>query len=322
MHKSTNSGTTWTQISQWLSGCGALPVVHADIHAITFKPGVSTEFIAGTDGGVYRTTTSGTAFTQRNNSYNVTQFYGVAVHPTAGSNYFLAGAQDNGTQRFNAAGVNATLQVTGGDGGFAHIDQNNVNTQITSFTGNNYSVSTNAGATFTSVGINVAGEFINPTDFDNVANVLYCGVATGGQYLRWVNPGAPFSAFLNTIADFGGQRISTVQVGSVANRVYFGFLDGRVVRVDNANSAAPTSKILRPAGGGAVSCVALDPRNAAEDHLLVTYSNFGVTSVFETLNANAAAVPTWTAVEGNLPDMPVRWAIFDPRNWVFGVPTT
>jgi hypothetical protein len=47
--------------------------------------------------------------------------------------------------------------------------------------------------------------------------------------------------------------------------------------------------------------------------MLITYSNYGATSVFETYTANAT-IPTWTAVEGNLPDMPVRWAMFDPRN--------
>ena len=47
--------------------------------------------------------------------------------------------------------------------------------------------------------------------------------------------------------------------------------------------------------------------------MLVTYSNYCVTSIYESLNATQAT-PTWTAVEGNLPDMPVRWAMFDPRN--------
>ena len=64
-------------------------------------------------------------------------------------------------------------------------------------------------------------------------------------------------------------------------------------------------------GTGNVSCIAIDGSN--EDHMLVTYSNFGVTSIYESLNATQAS-PTWTAVEGNLPDMPVRWAMFDPRN--------
>jgi hypothetical protein len=34
--KSTNAGTTFTQISQWSSGCGSLPLVHADITILFF----------------------------------------------------------------------------------------------------------------------------------------------------------------------------------------------------------------------------------------------------------------------------------------------
>ncbi|TMI86450.1 MAG: hypothetical protein E6H08_21015 [Bacteroidetes bacterium] len=43
---------------------------------------------------------------------------------------------------------------------------------------------------------------------------------------------------------------------------------------------------------------------------MVTYSNYGVNSIWETTNGGTS----WTSVEGNLPDMPVRWAMFDPRN--------
>ena len=59
---------------------------------------------------------------------------------------------------------------------------------------------------------------------------------------------------------------------------------------------------------GSVSCIAVDPAN--ENHILVTYSNYGVNSIWETTNGGTS----WTSVEGNLPDMPVRWAMFDPRN--------
>ena len=36
------------------------------------------------------------------------------MHPTAYSNYFLAGAQDNGSHKFTVGGIGATTQVTGG----------------------------------------------------------------------------------------------------------------------------------------------------------------------------------------------------------------
>ena len=59
---------------------------------------------------------------------------------------------------------------------------------------------------------------------------------------------------------------------------------------------------------GSVSCIAIE--NGNENHLLVTYFNYGVTSVWETTDGGS----NWTNVEGDLPDMPVRWCMFDPTN--------
>ncbi|MFM7838981.1 MAG: Calx-beta domain-containing protein, partial [Chitinophagaceae bacterium] len=80
----------------------------------------------------------------------------------------------------------------------------------------------------------------------------------------------------------------------------------------NAHTGTSLSgTVIKPATSGVVSCIAIDPAN--ENHLLVTYTSYGVMHVFETTSALQAS-PAWTAVGGNLPDMPVRWAIFDPRN--------
>ena len=43
---------------------------------------------------------------------------------------------------------------------------------------------------------------------------------------------------------------------------------------------------------------------------MLTYSNYGVKSVWYTADAGA----NWIDVEGNLPDMPVRWSLFNPLN--------
>ncbi len=317
IYRTTNGGTTgWTQLSRWANAfCAPLPVVHADIHAITYAN--SNRALIGNDGGVYLTDNGGTTFTSKNNSYNVTQFYATAIHPTA-TNTFLAGAQDNGTHRFTTAGLNATTEVTGGDGGFCHIDQTNGNFQLSSFTFNNYFRSTTGGGagTWTQVFFGNIGSFINPTDFDNTADILYGG-SNPGQYFRWVAAGTT-AAGVNVPA-FAGANITHVMVANtVANRVYFGLDNGSVIRIDNANGAAPTSKTIRPANAlGSVSCIAIDPNSVTEDRLLVTYSNYGVTSVWLTTDANSALTPTWASREGDLPDMPVRWAMFDPRssNW-------
>ena len=312
--KTTDGGSTWAQVSRWSGGCiGAQ--IHADNHMMVFKPGSSTEMIFSNDGGIYRSTDAGATITSRVTGYNVTQYYACAIHPT-NTNYFLAGAQDNGTQKFTTAGINATSTATGGDGAFCHIDQTDGVTQITAYVYNNYYVSVTGGNTFIqrffSPSPPYTGSFINPTDYDDNSNILYAG-NTAGSYFRWNDAGIGGVNTDNvTVTNFSGAIIRNVTVSPLtANRVYFGLSNGSVVRVDNANTGtAQTGTVIRT-GSGSVSCIAIDGAN--EDHMLVTYSNYGVTSIYESLNATQAS-PTWTAVEGNLPDMPVRWAMFDPRN--------
>ncbi|MDX2048723.1 MAG: T9SS type A sorting domain-containing protein [Chitinophagaceae bacterium] len=307
--KSEDGGNTFNQITQWAGGCVTLPYVHADIHEIVFRPDSPAEFLVGCDGGIFRTTDAGDNFTERNNSYNIFQCYSAAIHPAV-PDYFLTGSQDNGTQKFTSPGINNTIVATGGDGGFCHIDENNGNFQITSYINNNYFVSVDGGNVFQSFSF-AGGLFINPTDFDDTRDILY-GNYTLGEYFRWDNPGS--GQFLTVaIPEFDLSNISHIAISPIIlDRVYFGLDNGSVVSVDNANTSSPIAKIIKPGQVfGYVSCIAIDPSN--EDHILVTYSNYGVTSVFETTNASSGS-PTWTEVEGNLPDMPVRWAMFDPRN--------
>ncbi|MGB4847757.1 MAG: GEVED domain-containing protein, partial [Saprospiraceae bacterium] len=49
---------------------------------------------------------------------------------------------------------------------------------------------------------------------------------------------------------------------------------------------------------------------ADDNHLLVTFSNYGVVSVWQTADGGAH----WYNKEGNLPDIPIRWAIYNPDN--------
>jgi photosystem II stability/assembly factor-like uncharacterized protein len=307
LFRSTDGGTTWTQIA----GCIGLPFVHVDKHAIIFKPGSNSEFLIGSDGGVARTTNGGSTYTAVNNGYNVTQFYSCAMHPD-NLNYFLAGSQDNGTQKFTVAGMNSTTTFTGGDGGYCHIDQNNANVQISALTFNAYFVTTNNGSTFQNFFFNRKGLFINPSDFDNSANILYAADSPG-TYFRWVNPGFNNTAERVILPGINSAVTFVIVSPIVSNRVYLGLQSGHVLRVDNAHTSSPVIKNVKPAGGtGAISCIAFSPASITEDHLLVTTTNFGVKHVLQTFNANSAS-PTYSSVDGDLPDMPVRWVLFDPR---------
>jgi hypothetical protein len=225
----------------------------------------------------------------------------------------LAGAQDNGSHKFTSAGINSVTTASGGDGMFCHIDQDNPNIQITAYTNNYYFLSTDGGTTFSTHVLNAStGSFINPTDYDKTAKKLYAG-NTAGTYLRWEDPSTgDNTSSAVTVSAFSGANITHVSVSPLtANRVYFGLDNGSVVRVDNANTGTSNTGVVIKTGLGSVSCVAVDPTN--ENHIIVTYSNYGVTHVYETINGTQAS-PSWANVQNNLPDMPVRWALFDPRS--------
>jgi len=309
--KSTDGAGTWTQLGHWYGGFG-FTYVHADQHNIIFRPGSSTIAYFTNDGGVFRTDNASAAtptITDKGLNYVTSQFYACALHPTAFANYCLGGTQDNGTHQFTEAVLQNTSEVTGGDGAFCHIDQNQSQYQFTSYVYNNFYRSADGGNSWTNV-VTTGGDFISPTDYDDANNLMYmCN--TAGTYQRWNNPqtGASFASV--AVADFGGGNITAVKVSpNTTNRVFFGLDNGRVVRVDNANTAAPTainiSTGLPP--GAYVTCVEVETGN--DNHLLVTYSNYGIPSVWETADGGT----TWTSVEGNLPDMPVRWALFNPDN--------
>ncbi len=313
LFKSTNSGNTWSQISHWYGGFG-YQEVHADQHIILFETGNSDVIYFGNDGGIYRTT-NGTAgvptISRKEFNYNTTQFYACAMHPDALSNHFLAGAQDNGSHKFSTEGINSTVEVTGGDGAFTHIDQDQSQYQWTSYVYSNYRRSTDGGNTFTNINFGNTGRFINPTDYDNSNNRFY-GAWSAGRYLYWSNPQSGSSYSSRSVSAFGGGTVSAVTVSpNTNNRVFFGIGNGRVVRVDNAHLSSLTGTYINSGAGmpsGYVSCIAVE--NGNDNHLLVTYSNYGVNSIWETTDGGT----TWTSVEGNLPDMPVRWALFNPTS--------
>lgn len=321
--RSDNGGMTWQQISSWTGGvpnevgqqCFTnTTYVHADIHLMLFEPNSSTRLVIGSDGGIGHTanaTANPPVFTVKNNNYNVTQFYACAIHPT-GNNH-LAGAQDNGTQQFNSSNaINATTEVTGGDGAFCHIDENQPQFQFTQFTGNNISRSTDGGQSFDYFLGQPDGLFINPSDYDSELNHLYLANA-GGTYRRVLN--APTAVDVNdvvNIAELNGSQVTTILVDpNVTDRIWLGTSGTpKVVRVDDASTNNPIATAMSNGLNASGTLSSIDISALNPQHILVTLSNYGVNSIWLSTDEGN----NWSSVEGNLPDMPVRWGIFDPTD--------
>jgi subtilisin-like proprotein convertase family protein len=305
-YKTIDGGATWTRASFWVGTTGQY--VHADQHkALWYDNG--NKIIFGCDGGIHFSSDGGTTITDRNQGLRLKQFYSCAIHPDAvGSpNYLLAGAQDNGTHQLNGAGLSSSVEVTGGDGAYVAIDQDQPQYQFGAYVYSNYRRSVNGGANWSSINYNNNGQFINPFEYDNTANIFYAGYSAG-QFFRWSNPQTGTTAAAVTVANFNGASVTAVGVSPyTANRVYFGTNGGRVVMADNAN-ATPTTTNLTPVGmTGYVNAVVL---GASDQKLAACITSYGVSNIWVSSNGGTS----WVACDGNLPDVPVYWALFNPSD--------
>ncbi len=330
LYKSADGGQNWSQVSQWFNQTGTAqrPYVHADQHAIVYRPSNNTTALYGHDGGIsISTNTNATtpSFTTINQNYNITQYYAGAIHPNAGVNYFLGGTQDNGTIQLTTPTFGPGNTAFGGDGAFCHIDQLNPLIQIVSSQNNNMFLSTDGLATgirFQSQQLIPSrsgdGSFINITAYDSREKTIYADVSRGtnteGNLRFWrsrnlsttVN-GTNQDSSRFVIGNTGGARMSAMALSPHApvgtSRLYIGTRSGKVFVIVDAKAANPNA-ILEITGNlpaGNISSLEVGNTN---DEILATISNFGVAKVHKTTDGGN----TWVNKTGNFPDIPVRWA--------------
>ena len=122
-YRSLTNGASVSRMSYWVS---TAPYVHADHHFVQWwKVDGETRVLMACDGGLFLSRNNGVTFADKNKDLAIKQFYSCAIHPTL-PNYFLAGAQDNGSHKLNNPGLTYSIEVTGGDGAYAvsytHLD--------------------------------------------------------------------------------------------------------------------------------------------------------------------------------------------------------
>ena len=322
--RSTNGGATWTQISKWSNNANLntliIPLVHADIHEMSFDPSDSNKAIIGTDGGVYYANSLSTANNSpgaifaSDNKYNTSQFYWGAISQSTSPKQFLGGTQDNGSNIILNAGTNTTgsLEISGGDGGYCFIDKDN-QYLITSFTNNNYT-RFNLPFSFTDGGTDIvrdsdSGSFINPAELDDDLDILYTnGTGASLQISRFTN-------LLTTTpdrTDFTDPLLTGLPTALKASpfttgstTLFVGTSGGSLLKVTGANISPSWSEITGPEFLGSISAISF---GANENQIFVTFHNYGVKNIWYTADGGT----NWVSKEGDFPDIPVKAIMMNP----------
>ncbi|WP_298949433.1 T9SS type A sorting domain-containing protein [uncultured Polaribacter sp.] len=327
--KTLDSGDFWFKISSWESFYdSSVSYAHADIHNIIFRPNHN-QLLISTDGGIFYSPDNSTIQTKigivpRNLNFNITQYYSGALDPI-NDNIIIGGAQDNGTTLLFDPGISDTEEILGGDGGFSFIDQTATNAtesiyRIASTQRNVaylYDSSDLDSDYVTLINNSDKGNFINSADYDDENNVFYSFNDNNEITRAKLKPDFESQGDRNnfngvkdiiTASFIGNRDVTHIRVSpyNKENRkVFLGTDQGRFLVINTNDDTVTLNRT--PNVIGAISCIEI---GATEDERILTYSNYGVKSVWYTIDG----AETWIDVEGNLPDIPVRWSLFNPLN--------
>jgi photosystem II stability/assembly factor-like uncharacterized protein len=290
MWKSTTSGSKWTCASDWTGS--SLTYLHADLHSFDFNS--SGILFCGNDGGVTKSSNSGTSWINISDGLGISQFYKISTAKLNG-NTIVGGTQDNGT----FLRTNTTWDfIQPGDGMQAVIDQNDANSIYASFYGNdgviNFTKSTNAGQTFT-VMINrsvtnessnwVAPIVINPTN----SNIIFVGYQniwkSTNKGVSWVKSSSAFSGVVKAITICKSN--ANIMYATNGTNVY------------QSTNAGSTWTGIYSSSNPVITNIMVDPINGSK--LYITYGGYAATKKVTILEDGVT-----TNITGTLPNVPVN----------------
>jgi photosystem II stability/assembly factor-like uncharacterized protein len=323
--KSTDGGGSWTNITKTFSSTFSYQptsgLVHSDQHFLTFAPNNSNTIYVANDGGLYRSTDAGATFRSLNATLSLSQFVGIAIHPTDATITY-GGTQDNGTQRRTRGASGAALtnnlwnEFQTGDGGRCVVNAADPSTVfVTYIYGSIYRYRSNGDSYDGVVGRNATfGEdesspriaFYPPFVGNGVDQKLYFG--TWKLYIssdlgdNWSDPSGG-----KDLTKGGGDVLNAIGVArSNTNVIYTGSVQGAaMVSQDGGKN---WTEITNGLPDRSITSITVDSTNPAIAYL--TVSGYGTGHVFKTTNYGAA----WTDTSSNLPNIPTSAFLIDPSS--------
>lgn len=303
------------------------PNLHPDQHVIAFDPHDPDRLWIGHDGGlsyasditVYSSATYYFPWKSKNNGYNVTQFYTIAIPYEEQDERIMGGTQDNGTPFFTWNNVESSTSrdVSSGDGGFAYF-------------GNKFAYTSSHNGRILRLAYNLSGRpsyyagwtivtpegaknklFITPFTIDpNDENIMYYAAGNSlwrNDRLSSIPENKDSTSVgwseLSGLAVQSGYTISTMAVSrhNPGHVLYYGASSSsgppKLYRLENAHTAEDGEEdisIPGAADGAYVHDIAVNPNDANE--ILVVLSNYNVVGLFHSINPGEE----FLEVEGNL----------------------
>lgn len=369
LYRSTNFGTSWTSLSgsghtlyqywsahdvaispantnrimyagvntySYTIGTGGSQTgsnIHSDVHDIQFDPSNSNVIYVCSDGGIYKTTNGGSAWSAINSGLQATQFYAPIGVSATNPNLYAGGLQDNGQVIFN--GSSWSITSVGGDGASCAIDPSNNNNILVSRDARGVYRTTTGGNPFSTVAAywgSVADSrtgFAAPLAFSRSSpNIVY--LASDNLH-KSTTSGSSFSnnAYGSATNYIDAQRKTAIALAvspTDANKVYVsvsnlaqynGEVDNvyvtglpNVLKTTTGNT--PFASIMGSGGTALpnrfIMDFAIDPAN--DNIVFAAVGGFGTSHVYRTNDGGA----NWTAVGSGLPDVPFNAVLLDPVN--------
>lgn len=291
--KSTNGGSAWTIITNWLpggsSGTASLPYVHADFHAAAFLAGTPNRIFFGTDGGLFVSGDGGTTWDDtKNKGLQSHLVYALACGFNGGAdrNSVLIGLQDNGA-RLRKSNTLVYDQTQGGDGFGVGWSQANNAWSLESYVYNAISLCTS-----------------NPPDDQSKWNDFVTGLgSTNGNSYYFVTPIISAPASSDAASANPGMNFYTYgNSGSGANSktIFKSTPTGWTVIGTAGSGGISAGRFVRPESHGiGVSPVDLNHLAAAGNGGVALITTNGGTTWTERAIASLG-VPNWPGFNANL----------------------
>lgn len=306
--KSTNGGTSWACNAYWMTGYG-YAYSHADHHAFAWLPGSTTTLFNGNDGGIFKTTSNGSAWADISGNLCINQLWGMGIS-TTNSNLIMTGWQDNGINKLLSG---AWTHIRGGDGMEVMSTPGTDARVFGSYAYGDFYLSTNGGTTWSTITPSAAadGEWVTPIIMDpNSTTKIYTGFTT----VYYNGNATPTTANWTTKGTVGGTGniIRMALAPSASTTTMYVVKSSGVYKTITLANATPTWTDVTgnlPVTTAMLTYIAVDQTDA--NRVYVTFSGYvDGTKVYMSTTGGT----TWTNISSNLPNLPMNCVVIDKNS--------